>query len=237
MADVLDICDLRVRYGPVTAVRGVDLHVAKGEICCIVGPNGAGKSSTLLAIAGGIGSVEGAITLDGRSILGLAPEDIAAAGLSLVPEGRNVFASLTVKENLFLGTRVRARQRRADGWDGVLDLFPVLRERLHMPAGRLSGGEQQQLVIARALLTEPSLLLLDEPSLGLSPKMIELVMDAMRRLQADGMTVLIVEQSLERALSIADRVHLMRNGQVELSGTSAELRGNPDLQSVYFGIA
>jgi branched-chain amino acid transport system ATP-binding protein len=174
--------------------------------------------------------------LDGRSILGLAPEDIAKAGLSLVPEGRNVFESLTVKENLFLGTRLRSGVAGAGKFDSVFALFPMLRERLHMPAGRLSGGEQQQLVIARALLTEPRLLLVDEPSLGLSPKMIELVMTALRRLQADGMTILIVEQSLERAFSIADRIYLIRNGLVEISGSSKELKSSAELQSAYFGI-
>jgi branched-chain amino acid transport system ATP-binding protein len=175
--------------------------------------------------------------LDGRSILGLAPEDIAEAGLSLVPEGRHVFESLTVRENLFLGTRVRSRERRVGSWDGVLALFPMLRERLDMPAGRLSGGEQQQLVIARALLTEPRVLMIDEPSLGLSPKMTELVMDALRQLQADGMTVLIVEQSVERALALADRIYLIRNGLVELAGTAEELMQNAALHSAYFGVA
>jgi branched-chain amino acid transport system ATP-binding protein len=232
---VLNVSGLQVRYGQVTAVRGIDLRVTTKTVACIVGPNGAGKSSTLQAIAGGVRATHGVIELDGQRLSGLPPEDIARCGLSLVPEGRHVFATLTVNENLLLGGRLkRARDpRRARAH--MLELFPVLKERLNTPAGRLSGGEQQQLVIARALLTEPKILLIDEPSLGLSPKATELVMETLRRLRDGGLTVLIVEQSLERALAIADTICVMRNGSIELSGTSEEIREHSELHSAYFG--
>jgi branched-chain amino acid transport system ATP-binding protein len=224
-----------VRYGQVTAVRGINLQVARKSVACIVGPNGAGKSSTLQAIAGDVRATRGVIELDGQRLLGLAPEDIARRGLSLVPEGRHVFATLTVNENLILGGRLRRardpRRARAD----VLELFPVLKERLNTPAGQLSGGEQQQLVIARALLTEPKILLIDEPSLGLSPKATETVMETLRRLRDSGLTVLVVEQSLERALAIADTICVMRNGLIELSGTSADLSEHSGFHEAYFG--
>jgi branched-chain amino acid transport system ATP-binding protein len=205
------------------------------SVACIVGPNGAGKSSTLQAIAGGVRVARGVIELDGQRLSGLPPEDIARCGLSLVPEGRHVFATLTVNENLILGSRLKRAQDPRRARADILELFPVLKERLNTPAGQLSGGEQQQLVIARALLTEPKILLIDEPSLGLSPKATELVMETLRRLRDGGLTVLLVEQSLERALAIADTICVMRNGSIELSGTGEEIREHSELHSAYFG--
>jgi branched-chain amino acid transport system ATP-binding protein len=234
---MLSISELHVRYGQVAAVRGIDLQVSERSIVCIVGPNGAGKSSTLQAIAGGVRAAHGAIQLGGVPLVGLSPEDVAQRGLSLVPEGRHVFESLTVEENLFLGGRLRrgrtARRTRAS----IFELFPILEERLKTPAGRLSGGEQQQLVIARALLTDPQVLLIDEPSLGLSPKMTDLVMRTILRLRGEGLTVLLVEQSIERALTVADVIYVMRGGSIALSGPGSEIRSHPELHSAYFGIS
>lgn len=233
---LLRVDDLHVRYGLIGAVRGVSLDVEESEIVCIVGPNGAGKSSTLLAIAGGLQSAEGVVELNGQSLLGKSPEDLARLGISLVPEGRHVFATLTVEENLRLGTRIRKdRAAIEQDLERVFGQFPILESRRRAPAGKLSGGEQQQLVIARALMTGPRIVLLDEPSLGLAPQMVDTVYDILWELREQGVTMLVVEQSVERAFDVADRIYVMRTGRIELSGTSEELEDHEDLHQAYFG--
>jgi branched-chain amino acid transport system ATP-binding protein len=234
---MLEVENLAVRYGSIAAVRGVSLGVAAGEIVSIVGPNGAGKTSLMHAVAG-IVPAAGRIRLDGRDISGWPSERVAAAGLALVPEGRGIFTTLSVAENLRLGATLRGRDPvLADDFHRVNELFPVLRERADQPAGRLSGGEQQQLAIARALMAKPRILLLDEPSLGLAPLLIELVYATVARLRAEGLTILVVEESASRALAAADRIVVMRNGTVVLADTAAALRGTNALETAYFGFA
>jgi branched-chain amino acid transport system ATP-binding protein len=228
--------NLTVRYGPVAAVRGVSISVARGEIVAIVGPNGAGKTSVMHALTGIVRSAAGRIRFDGRDIAGWNSERIAACGLALVPEGRGIFSSLTVAENLRLGATLRGRDPAvADDLRTIGALFPVLDERSDQPAGRLSGGEQQQLAIARALMARPQLLLLDEPSLGLAPTLIERVYSTIATLRARGLTVLVVEESAARAMAAADRIYVMRNGAVVLAEAAAALRDSNALETAYFG--
>jgi branched-chain amino acid transport system ATP-binding protein len=216
-------------------VRDVTVAVRQGEIVCIVGPNGAGKSTTLRTIAGGMRPTRGDVRFNGGSILGRSPEDIARLGLSLVPEGRHVFTQLTVEENIRIGSAMRRdKSQIAQDFERILGNFPFLRERLSTPAGKLSGGEQQQLVIGRALMTGARLVLLDEPSLGLAPMVVDTVYDIISRLRSDGITFLIVEQSTHRALEQADRIYVLRSGQIQLQGASSEL-SDSQLEQAYFG--
>jgi branched-chain amino acid transport system ATP-binding protein len=234
---MLEVEDIYVSYGRLTALRGVSLSVGEGEIVCVIGPNGAGKSTMLAAIAGGVPLQAGTVRLSGRSIAGMVPEAISRLGVSLVPEGRHVFTTLTVEENLRIGTFQR-RDRANIGGDfrRILEHFPQLSERLSQPAGRLSGGEQQMLVIARALLTRPRLVLVDEPSLGLAPRIIdqvyEILIDLRRR---EGLTLLINEQSSDRVLKFADRIYVLRSGRVQLHDRAANLREGNAIMSAYFG--
>lgn len=231
----LTIEDLSVRYGQITAVREVSLHVEQGEFVAIVGPNGAGKTSLLKVIAGALPAAGGRLWFDGEDVTGRPPEDLLRRGIALVPEERRIFATLTVRENLALGATVRT-DRAAVTADlrHILDLFPVLERFLDRHAGLLSGGEQQQLAIARALLSAPRLLVLDEPSLGLAPKMVALVFSVLERLRADGITILLVEQRVRQATAIADRSYVMRNGAIVAGGDHSEL--HPDeIDAAYFG--
>ncbi|MGO9769488.1 MAG: ABC transporter ATP-binding protein [Roseiarcus sp.] len=234
---LLQVDDLHVHYGRLAAVRGLSLTVAPGEIVCLVGPNGAGKSTTLLTIAGVLAPVRGAVTFDGTSTVGLSPENVARLGLSMVPEGRRVFSTLTVEENLRIGAYGRRdRAAVARDFSRILDEFPALCERRSMPAAKLSGGEQQQLAIGRALMTGARLMLVDEPSLGLAPMMVERVYEILRDLREKrGVTLLIVEESTERAIDAADRIYVLRRGLVELEGASADLSDGVRLQQAYFG--
>ena len=232
---MLEIKDLHVRYGNIPAVRGVSLEVNKGEIICVVGPNGAGKSTTLLTIAGAQSPTQGSILLAGESIAGQSPENIARKGISLVPEGRHVFTQLTVEENIRLGTGMRKdRDQIESDFHNMLNHFPFLAKRLKTPGGKLSGGEQQQLVIARALMTRPEIIMLDEPSLGLGPIIVDTVYSILQTLREQGITLLVVEQSTHRALENADRVYVLRRGQIELEGTSSEL-SDEEVERAYFG--
>ncbi len=232
---MLEIKDLHVRYGNIPAVRGVSLEVNKGEIICVVGPNGAGKSTTLLTIAGAQSSTQGSILLAGESIAGQSPENIARKGISLVPEGRHVFTQLTVEENIRLGTGMRKdRDQIESDFHNMLNHFPFLEKRLKTPGGKLSGGEQQQLVIARALMTRPEIIMLDEPSLGLGPIVVDTVYSILHTLRDQGITLLVVEQSTHRALENADRVYVLRRGQIELQGKSSEL-SDEEVERAYFG--
>jgi branched-chain amino acid transport system ATP-binding protein len=207
---------LSVRYGAVDAVRDVSLEVKQGEIVGLIGPNGAGKSSTLHAIMGVAPVVGGDVKLGGRSLVGRRSEDVARAGVALVPEGRRIFAELTVEENLRLGLAARRAAVNGDALEPAFALFPVLRDFRRRNAGALSGGQQQQLAIARALVAEPDVLLLDEPSLGLAPRIVDVVFDALARIRERGLAVLLVEQRAQRTVALADRSHVLANGRLRL---------------------
>ncbi len=233
---MLRVRDLTVRYGSAPAVQHLDLEVEEGEIVGLVGSNGAGKSTTLAAIVGLVPLAGGEVSYLGASLAGLRPEDIARRGIALVMEGRHIFTTLTVAENLALGgTAGRDRARTGAALERVLDRFPILRATYRLPAGTLSGGEQQQLAIGRALVSEPRLLLLDEPSLGLSPILIDEVFDALAEIRSAGATVLLVEQNVRRTVELADRTYVMRSGRIALSGSRDELAGLTALDAAYLG--
>jgi len=208
---------LSVRYGAVEAVRGLSLEVKPGEIVGLIGPNGAGKSSTLHAIMGAAPVTGGEVRLDGRSLVGRKPEDVARRGIALVPEGRRIFGELSVEENLRLGLAARRRGGNGGGLKRAYELFPVLREFRSRQAGVLSGGQQQQLAIARALAADPDILLLDEPSLGLAPKVVDVVFEALTQIRDSGLGVLLVEQRAQRTVALADRSHVLANGELRLT--------------------
>ncbi len=212
----ITIDNLDVRYGGVHALRGLSLTVAPGETVGLIGPNGAGKSSTLHAIMG-LAPANGSVRLGDRELLGLRPEDGARSGVALVPEGRRIFAELSVEENLRLGLAARRTATNGDALDGAFALFPILREFRRRNAGALSGGQQQQLAIARALVAEPDVLLLDEPSLGLAPRIVDVVFEALARIRERGLAVLLVEQRAQRTVALADRSHVLANGTVRLT--------------------
>jgi branched-chain amino acid transport system ATP-binding protein len=231
---LLEVDGLTARYGPVVAVRGISLRVGEGEIVALLGANGAGKTTTLACIAGLHPGRSGHIRFDGHELSRLSPERVVRLGISLTPEGRRLFSTLTVEENLLLGGAAR---RREDGYEELLELFPILRERLHMSAASLSGGEQQQLAIARSLMSRPRLLLLDEPTLGLAPRLVRLVFDLIGRLRDErGLSVLLVEQNVHQALDLCDRAYVMRTGQIAAAGTPEELRRARQVQAAYMGV-
>jgi branched-chain amino acid transport system ATP-binding protein len=231
---MLSIEGLVVRYGPIEAVRGIDFTVNRGEVFALLGANGAGKSSTLAAIAGLVKPSSGRITYDGKPVSGLPPETLSRAGIGLVPEGRRIFASLTVAENLWLGGAAHGSSvERQHLQNEMEERFPILRERARQKAGLLSGGEQQMLAIARALMARPKLLLLDEPSLGLAPQMVEKVFDLIAAMRKDGLTILLVEQNVPMSLEIADRGIVLANGNIVVSGTGVELLHNSDVTNAY----
>ena len=234
---MLRIDELRVSYGRVPALHGISLHVDEGEAVAMVGPNGAGKTTTLAAIFGLVPPAGGTILFEGVSLVGASPEKILRRGLALVPEGRHIFGTLTVAENLQLGTTARKdRDEAAGDLKSALERFPALKAYYGRTAGTLSGGEQQQLAIARALLSRPRLLLLDEPSLGLAPVMIDVVFDALEELRAEGVTILLVEQNATRAVEFADRAYILRTGRVAHSGTRAEILRMEDFETAYLGV-
>ena len=224
-------------YGPVAAVRGVSLAVRAGEVVALLGANGAGKSTLLRTISGLIRPRAGRVHLAGRAIDRLAPSRIVRLGIAHAPEGRRVFGSLSVADNLRLGAA--ARRERAglvEERERLLDLFPILRERLRQAAGTLSGGEQQMLALARALMAKPRLLLLDEPSLGLAPLIVRAIFDALAGLKRVGVTMLLVEQNVAAALELADRAYVLRTGEIRLEGATAELRADPErIAHAYLG--
>jgi branched-chain amino acid transport system ATP-binding protein len=238
MTPLLEVDGLTARYGPIVAVRDASLRVDEGEIVALLGANGAGKTTTLGAIVGLVPSRTGRVELAGEDVSRLAPEALVRRGLGLVPEGRRLFGRLTVNENLAIGAATRARRRHEVARDRtrLLDLFPVLSERLDQPAGLLSGGEQQQLAIARALMARPRLLLLDEPTLGLAPKLVRTLFELIAGLRdEEGVTVLLVEQNVHQALETCDRAYLIRSGRIEREGTPAELRRTTDIEQAYLG--
>jgi len=209
--------NLSVRYGAVDAVRGLSLEVRPGKIVGLIGPNGAGKSSTLHAIMGSAPVTGGDVRLDGTSIVGRRPEEVARRGVALVPEGRRIFGELTVEENLRLGLAGRSAGKNGDGLARARELFPVLREFRSRQAGVLSGGQQQQLAIGRALAADPEILLLDEPSLGLAPKIVDVVFEALTQIRDSGLAVLLVEQRAQRTVALADESHVLANGELRLT--------------------
>ena len=232
---LLSVRGLDVRYGGVSAVRGVDLDVRRGEIVGLIGPNGAGKSTTLLAIMGVVPAAGGDVALGGRSLRGLAPEQIARAGIALVPEGRRIFPGLTVEENLRLGLAGRrSREGTEDDVETALDLFPVVREFRSRAAGALSGGQQQQLAIARALVARPEVLLLDEPSLGLAPTIVDTVFAALAEIRDRGVGILLVEQRAQRTVALADRTSVLSNGELRLSLTRDDADDTARMIAAYF---
>lgn len=238
---LLNLVNVSVRYGRLTAVRDVTIDLKEGQILFITGPNGAGKSSLLRAIAGVTPTAGGHIEFDGAEITGRAPEDIARLGFSMVPEGREVFGSLTIEENLLVGAGMHARAAGAKGRTAldlasVYDTFPILKERRHQQAGLLSGGQQQMLVIGRALMTRPRLIAIDEPSLGLAPNITDQVYERLVALQSERkLTLLIVEQSSARAVMVGGRMILMRSGGVVLDGDARTLGNSEAVQAAYFG--
>ena len=228
---------LVVRYGGIAAVQGVDLDINGGEAVAIVGPNGAGKTSLLSAIAGIVRPSAGEIRFGGKPLSGLALSDVVRQGIALVPEGRNIFGSLTVMENLRLGATPRRDASVASDIDRIFADFPILGERRDQPAGQLSGGEQQMLAIARAMLSRPRLLMLDEPSLGLAPTIIDKVYELLQQIRSQGVSLLIVEQNASRAFALADRACVMSRGAFTLTGTPAEIGRHEAVDAAYFGVA
>jgi branched-chain amino acid transport system ATP-binding protein len=233
---MLELEGLEVRYGAVSVVRNLSLRVEQGEIVGLIGPNGAGKSTTLHAITGLVPVHRGDIRLGGQSIRGQKPEAIARSGVALVPEGRRIFADFTVEENLRLGLVGRtSRDGRKEDLERVYELFPVVREFARRPAGALSGGQQQQLAIARALVAAPRVLLLDEPSLGLAPRLVDAVFDTLAQIRERGLTILLVEQRAQRAAALADRTYVLSSGELRMTLTPAEADDTERLVSAYLG--
>ena len=235
MSTMLKVADLKVFYGPINAVKGVSFEVSEGEIVTLIGANGAGKSTTLKTISGLMRARSGSVEFMGKNISGTAPHKIVELGLAHVPEGRRVFTSMTVEENLDMGAYTAPAGDFEADVRKVYDLFPRLEERRKQVAGTLSGGEQQMLAMGRALMSRPKLLMLDEPSMGLAPILVEQVFDIIRELHQAGTTILLVEQNAEMALAIADRAYVLETGMITLSGTGAELARSEEIRKAYLG--
>jgi branched-chain amino acid transport system ATP-binding protein len=234
---VLDVRDLRVCYGAAPALWSVSLAMRAGELACVVGPNGAGKTTLINAIAGLQPASAGTLTMDGRDMTAVAPHRFCGAGIAIVPEGRRLFTRMTVRENLEVGSYLRtARKERSRSMEYVCTLFPAVRDKLEVEAGSLSGGQQQMVAIGRALMAKPRLLLLDEPSLGLSPAIVLVMFRAIREVHAAGTAVLLVEQNVAMALDIADRAYLLEEGRIVAEGLPDDVFNNPDLRRAYLGI-
>jgi branched-chain amino acid transport system ATP-binding protein len=231
-----EVLDLSVSYGGVAALRQLSLQVAEGEIVALLGPNGAGKTTTLKAIVGWARASRGRITFEGRDLTRMKTEDIVRLGVTMVPQGRQVFSRLTVAENLMLGGLARANRTATDMASEMLDMFTVLQTRRRELAGNLSGGEQQQLVIARALMSNPRLVIFDEPSLGLAPGLAARTFELIAQLRSRGLTIIIVEQNVGLALAISDRAYVLAGGKLALSGDVTSVRESPELKKVFLGI-
>jgi len=234
---VLEVRDLQVAYGAAPALWGVSLDVRAGELLCVVGPNGAGKTTLINTIAGILRARSGTLRLEGRDITALAPHQFCEAGIAVVPEGRRLFTGMTVLENLELGSYLpAAKAHRRESLDAALALFPALEQKLASPAGELSGGQQQMVAIARALMARPRLLLLDEPSLGLSPLIVHDMFAAIRRINAGGMSVLMVEQNVTMAMGVSTRAYVLEEGRIVAEGTPDDLLARPEIQRAYLGV-
>ncbi|MEP6701656.1 MAG: ABC transporter ATP-binding protein [Betaproteobacteria bacterium] len=236
MSTLLELRKLHVSYGGIKAVRGIDLKVDKGELVCLIGANGAGKTTTLKAICGLVRPSPDSIHYDGKDIVGTPSFELVRRGLAMVPEGRGVFGQLTIEENLAMGAYVRTdKSRIRDDMDHVFSLFPRLKERRKQAAGTLSGGEQQMLAMGRALLSRPTMLLLDEPSMGLAPIMVQKIFDTVRSIAAEGVTILLIEQNAKMALETANRGYVMESGEITLQGDARSLLEDPKVRQAYLG--
>lgn len=233
---MLKVRGLRSGYGAVEVLRGIDIDIAQGEVVALLGSNGVGKSTLSSVLSGLIGCWGGEILFMGEPIRGLRPQAIVDLGLIQVPEGRHIFPNLTVRENLELGAYRRTKGNCVSNRDRIAEVFPQLKERFGQKAGTLSGGEQQMLAIGRGLMAEPKLLILDEPSIGLSPLVVEEMFRLIAKLNADGLTILLVEQNVLQSMEIANRAFVMENGEIRLSGKPDELMANPELQRSYLGL-
>ena len=234
---MLEVRDLAVAYGAAPALWGVSLSVGVGELLCVVGPNSAGKTTLINTIAGILRARSGQLLMEGRDLTGLPPHRFCDAGIAIVPEGRRLFTAMSVLENLELGSYLpKAKALRAQSLDQVIELFPVLREKLASPAGELSGGQQQMVAIARALMARPRLLLLDEPSLGLSPRIVQDLFAAVERINAAGVAVLLVEQNVALAMAVASRAYVLEEGRIVAEGTPDDLLARPEIQRAYLGV-
>jgi branched-chain amino acid transport system ATP-binding protein len=233
---LLEVSDIHTFYGNIEALKGISIEVEEGEVVTLIGSNGAGKSTTLRSISGLTPPRQGSIRFDGREIGETAPQDIVNLGISQAPEGRKIFPRMTVRENLDLGAYLRrdGEQVRRD-YERVYDLFPRLKERERQPAGTMSGGEQQMLAIGRALMADPKLLLLDEPSMGLAPVLVERIYETIEDINKQGTTILLVEQNANYALQVSKRGYVLETGRIALADRSEALRENPDVQSAYLG--
>ncbi len=237
MMSMLTVDNVHTYYGNIHALRGITLHIEKGEIVTLIGGNGAGKTTTLRTISGLLSPRQGSITLNGENLLKYKPHEVVYKRISMVPEGRGVFARLSVNENLEMGAYSRkSKQEMQDDMDRVFALFPRLKERRAQLAGTLSGGEQQMLATGRALMARPSLLLMDEPSMGLAPVLVELIFDTIQKINQEGTTILLVEQNALMALSIAHRGYVLQTGEIVISDTAENLKSNPTVQKAYLGI-
>lgn len=233
---LLQVENLHVAYGAIRALRGISFHVEQGEVVTLIGANGAGKSTTLRTISGLLRPVEGDIAYRDESLVRIPPERIVSMGVCHVPEGRRIFGQLTVQENLEMGAYTRSDPREInESMERVFASFPRLKERLHQKGGTLSGGEQQMLAMGRGLMSRPSLLLLDEPSMGLAPILVEEIFEIIRRINAEGTSILLVEQNAAMALSVAHRGYVLETGTVVLEGTATELARDPQVQAAYLG--
>ncbi|MEY2958979.1 MAG: hypothetical protein RLZZ01_1547 [Actinomycetota bacterium] len=232
---MLEVSGLTTRYGAISALRDAELHVGSGEVVGLIGPNGAGKTTLLNTVAGLLAPSAGQVSLDGVDVTGRSPEKLLRSGLALVPEHRRIFTDLTVEENLRIGGITVPAADRPALLDEMAERFPVLRHKWTTSAGYLSGGEAQQLAIARALMSKPRLLMMDEPSLGLAPVLVDVVFDLIVSLREQGRTLLVVEQNATRMLEVADRAYVLRSGEVVATGTGAELRGRDDLFDAFVG--
>jgi branched-chain amino acid transport system ATP-binding protein len=235
MTSLLSVSNLEVAYGNIPALRGIDLDVNKGEIVTLIGANGAGKTTTLRTISGLLKPKVGEVTYDGRNITGIKPHMITAMGVSHVPEGRGIFANLTVNDNLELGAYLRKDKIKQSEYERIFTLFPVLKERIKQSAGTLSGGEQQMLAISRALMSKPQVLLLDEPSLGLAPQMVQTIFRVIKEINAEGTTILLVEQNAHMALVTAHRGYVMETGRIVLTDDTKALLSSDRIKKAYLG--
>jgi len=236
MSAMLEVKNIQVAYGKIIAVKDVSVTVNEGEIVTLIGSNGAGKSTTLRTISGLIKPKSGEITFNGKRIDGMPGHDIVSLGICHSPEGRRIFPRMSVKENLELGAFLRNDKAAVNAdMERVLDLFPRLKERIKQTAGTMSGGEQQMLAVSRALMGDPKLLLLDEPSMGLAPVLVELIFDTIVKIRKQGITILLIEQNATAALEVADRAYVLESGKVKMSGSAAELRSDDKVTKAYLG--
>jgi branched-chain amino acid transport system ATP-binding protein len=232
---LLEVSDIHAHYGAIEALKGVSLEVREGEVVTLIGSNGAGKSTTLRSISGLTPASSGKVAFDGTDITLIPAHDIVGRGIALSPEGRHVFPRMTVRENLELGAHMRKREQTAEDFERVFGLFPRLQERAKQKAGTMSGGEQQMLAIGRALMARPKLLMLDEPSMGIAPILVQRIYETITEINKSGVAILLVEQNANYALDVSSRGYVLETGRVVLSGDSAQLRDDPEVQRAYLG--